>query len=91
MFCYSQNVFWGLHGVDIYGALSWDRLHAYHGGLFSDHILGEIRLVLAGLPGRVEADVDEAYVPFKLFRISTIYLPIVLLLTASRVFRAGQV
>ncbi|KAH6871585.1 hypothetical protein BKA70DRAFT_1130952 [Coprinopsis sp. MPI-PUGE-AT-0042] len=35
------NVFWAMGYTDIYRALCWDRLHAYHGGLFSDHILKE--------------------------------------------------
>ena len=59
IFSYKQNVFWGLHGVDVYGALSWDRLHAYHGGLFSDHILPEIRMHISALPGRAEGEVDD--------------------------------
>ncbi|KAH6880256.1 hypothetical protein BKA70DRAFT_1126649 [Coprinopsis sp. MPI-PUGE-AT-0042] len=35
------NVFWYMAHTDIYKALCWDRLHAYHGGLFSHHILKE--------------------------------------------------
>jgi len=42
----------------VYSALSWDRLHAYHGGLFSDHILVELRSALKDLGGRSEAIVD---------------------------------
>lgn len=37
-----QNVFWDIQNSDPYHALSWDRLHAYHGGLFSDHLLPEV-------------------------------------------------
>lgn len=33
-----QNVFWGLDNSDTYQALSFDRLHAFHLGLFEDHI-----------------------------------------------------
>lgn len=64
-----QNVFWSLRSVDIYSALSWDRLHAYHGGLLSDHILVEIKSAIADLPGRAEAGVDAGY-DFYLFRLS---------------------
>ncbi|KAH6885699.1 hypothetical protein BKA70DRAFT_1236963 [Coprinopsis sp. MPI-PUGE-AT-0042] len=39
---YVSNIFWALGHTDIYRALCWDRLHAYHGGLFSDHILKKI-------------------------------------------------
>ena len=58
---FSERI-WGLRGVDVYSALSWDCLHAYHGGLFSDHILVEIRAKLSELRGRAEADIDERYV-----------------------------
>ena len=33
-----QNAFWKLDKTDVYAAVSWDHLHAYHGGLFSDHL-----------------------------------------------------
>ncbi|CAA7262265.1 unnamed protein product [Cyclocybe aegerita] len=56
-----QNIFWSLHGVDIYRALSWDRLHAYHDGLFSDHLLVELKAIVKKLPGRTtEIAIDHA-------------------------------
>ncbi|KAJ3505987.1 hypothetical protein NLJ89_g7124 [Agrocybe chaxingu] len=56
-----QNIFWSLHGVDVYRALSWDRLHAYHGGLFSDHLLVELKAIVKKLPGRTaEIAIDHA-------------------------------
>ncbi|TFK20674.1 hypothetical protein FA15DRAFT_719445, partial [Coprinopsis marcescibilis] len=36
-----ENVFWRLGHVDVYDAISWDRLHAYHLGLFGNHLLSE--------------------------------------------------
>lgn len=42
-------------GVDVYSAVSWDRLHAYHGGLFSDHLLEELKSVIEESPGRAMA------------------------------------
>lgn len=50
-------------GVDVYSAVSWDRLHAYHGGLFSDHLLEELKSVIEESPRRKMAiAIDEAYV-----------------------------
>ncbi|KAF6759067.1 hypothetical protein DFP72DRAFT_844827 [Ephemerocybe angulata] len=36
-----KNVFWSFKYTDVYSALGWDRLHAYHSGLFRKHILQE--------------------------------------------------
>lgn len=33
-----KNSFWSLQYTDVYSAISWDRLHAYHGGLFAGHL-----------------------------------------------------
>ncbi|KAF9554728.1 hypothetical protein CPC08DRAFT_696425 [Agrocybe pediades] len=41
-----KNMFWSLMGTDIYAALSWDRLHAYNAGLFSDHLLPEMKSII---------------------------------------------
>ncbi|KAF9538336.1 hypothetical protein CPC08DRAFT_794394, partial [Agrocybe pediades] len=41
-----KNMFWDLMGTDIYAALSWDRLHAYNVGLFSDHLLPELKSII---------------------------------------------
>ncbi|KAF9045535.1 hypothetical protein BJ165DRAFT_1415498 [Panaeolus papilionaceus] len=55
-----QNTFWSLKDTDVYSALSWDRLHAYHGGLFSDHLLEELKEIVDDLPGRqVEIEIDR--------------------------------
>jgi len=29
--------------------ISWDQLHAYHGGLFSDHLWEEVKIVAEDL------------------------------------------
>lgn len=48
-------------GLDVYNAVSWDRLHAYHGGLFSDHLLQELKSVIADSPGhKMGIAIDEA-------------------------------
>ncbi|KAF9044107.1 hypothetical protein BJ165DRAFT_1594751 [Panaeolus papilionaceus] len=55
-----QNIFWGLRDTDIYSTLSWDRLHAYHGGLFSDHLLEQLKEIVDDLPGRqAETEIDR--------------------------------
>ncbi|KAF8151553.1 hypothetical protein B0H34DRAFT_678154 [Crassisporium funariophilum] len=44
---------------NIYSALSWDWLHAYHLGLFGDHILGEIKTILAQFPSAVRQEISK--------------------------------
>ncbi|TFK19099.1 hypothetical protein FA15DRAFT_709284 [Coprinopsis marcescibilis] len=41
-----ENVFWQFELLDVYSSLTWDRLHAYHIGLFRDHLLKEFLRVL---------------------------------------------
>ncbi|PCH36191.1 hypothetical protein WOLCODRAFT_86299, partial [Wolfiporia cocos MD-104 SS10] len=38
-----QNSFWKIANTDVHKALSFDRLHAYHLGLFGDHLWPEIK------------------------------------------------
>ncbi|KAJ3500219.1 hypothetical protein NLJ89_g9890 [Agrocybe chaxingu] len=57
-----ENVFWKMDGSDVYKALSWDRLHAYHGGLFSDHLWVEFKEIIEGLGRKSAKSVDEQYV-----------------------------
>ncbi len=46
-----QNVFWEVNWSDPHDTNSFDRLHAYHTGLFSAHLLPEYQeLVLANTP-----------------------------------------
>ena len=40
---YFQNVFWQINNSDPHRALSWDRLHAFQGGLFGHHIWKEVK------------------------------------------------
>ncbi|KAF9523577.1 hypothetical protein CPB83DRAFT_951188, partial [Crepidotus variabilis] len=55
-----RNTFWELQGTDIHSALSWDRLHAYHLGLFGDHLLKELKDTILGKMSREKkAAVDE--------------------------------
>jgi hypothetical protein len=61
-----KNVFWKFPHTDIYQAISWDRLHAYHGGLFSDHIWEEVKSVAEELGKNVSKLIDTQY-GFNLF------------------------
>jgi len=54
-----KNVFWDLNYCDPYCALLWDRLHAYHGGLFSDHIWVEFKRTVNAIGKSAAKKVDE--------------------------------
>jgi hypothetical protein len=60
-----QNAFWAVANSDPYAALSWDRLHAYHGGLFSDHLWSEVLEILGVLGKNMAQLVDNQYVFFR--------------------------
>lgn len=51
-----QNVFWNFLYTRVYAAISWDRLHAYHGGLFSDHLFEEILNILETTDSRTKRE-----------------------------------
>ncbi|KAI0371886.1 hypothetical protein BV20DRAFT_992080 [Pilatotrama ljubarskyi] len=56
-----ENVFWKIPHCDVYKALSWDRLHAYHGGLFSDHLFEEFKNILEGLGRSAKQQVNAQF------------------------------
>ncbi|KAH9911521.1 uncharacterized protein BXZ73DRAFT_56902, partial [Epithele typhae] len=56
-----ENVFWSIPYSDPYSTLSFDRLHAYHGGLFSDHLLTEFQSVVGTLRKEQQAEVNDAF------------------------------
>ncbi|TFK25318.1 hypothetical protein FA15DRAFT_703863 [Coprinopsis marcescibilis] len=39
-----ENVFWKIGYTNVYEIILWDRLHAYHLGLFGDHLLAGIEI-----------------------------------------------
>ncbi|EPQ50176.1 hypothetical protein GLOTRDRAFT_82536 [Gloeophyllum trabeum ATCC 11539] len=53
-----HNVFWFLRNSDPHKALSFDRLHANHGGLFSDHLFQELQNIFKSL-GRAVLDLAD--------------------------------
>ncbi|KAF8152414.1 hypothetical protein B0H34DRAFT_861710 [Crassisporium funariophilum] len=47
--CDVKNSFWMLENTDVYAAISWDQLHAYHSGLFSDHLWARFKEIIMEL------------------------------------------
>ncbi|KAJ6611518.1 hypothetical protein B0H10DRAFT_2165819 [Mycena sp. CBHHK59/15] len=60
-----ENVFWKIHNTDPHRALLFDRLHAYHGGLWGDHIFPQIkaRVTEQGRSSIVKIDTQMAALP----------------------------
>ncbi|KAI0324005.1 hypothetical protein GY45DRAFT_1314512 [Cubamyces sp. BRFM 1775] len=56
-----KNVFWTMPHCNVYKALSWDRLHAYHGGLFSDHLFAQFQDVVSKLGRPAVAQVNDQF------------------------------
>ena len=48
----------------LYKALSWDRLHAYHLGLFGDHLWTQFKLIVNSsiFTNEDRGRIDEGYV-----------------------------
>ncbi|KAK0505522.1 hypothetical protein EDD18DRAFT_1098869 [Armillaria luteobubalina] len=59
-----ENVFWGIANSDPYKAVSWDRLHAYHLGVFR-HLLNRLLEHIENIPGaekhHAKVVIDEMY------------------------------
>lgn len=56
---FTQNIFWKLAHCDPHKALSFDRLHAYHLGLFGKHLWLEFKLVVDGLERKYAVIIDD--------------------------------
>ncbi|KAF9536999.1 hypothetical protein CPC08DRAFT_590148, partial [Agrocybe pediades] len=64
-----QNVFWEYKYTDVYAAISWDRLHAYHGGLFKAHLWEEFKIVVEQVGGRdSQKKIDEQCISIPPYR-----------------------
>ncbi|KAI9568408.1 hypothetical protein HD554DRAFT_2038953 [Boletus coccyginus] len=59
-----DNVFWIIRFSDPHRALSFDRLHALHLGLWGKHILEELKKILAFLGRESEATVEKYIAEF---------------------------
>ncbi|KAH9888565.1 hypothetical protein C8Q73DRAFT_776637 [Cubamyces lactineus] len=56
-----ENVFWKLPHCNVYRALSWDRLHAYHGGLFSDHLFEEFQQIVKAMGREAVIEINQQF------------------------------
>ncbi|KAF8207444.1 hypothetical protein K438DRAFT_1904651 [Mycena galopus ATCC 62051] len=56
-----DNVFWKIAYSDPHHAISFDRLHSHHSGLWGDHLFGQIKLHLTSLGPRQSAKLDQQF------------------------------
>ena len=59
-----QNAFWDIERCDIYKALSFDRLHVFHGGLFGRHLWPELKTQVESYGRQTVGFVDSQYIRF---------------------------
>ena len=64
---YFQSAFWDIEGFDVHKAVSWDRLHGFNNGLFSDHIWDLLKLVLQEMGRKAETEVDQRLLHFTIY------------------------
>lgn len=57
-----KNAFYQMTYSDPYDALSFDRLHTNHGGLFGDHLWPQIKKSIESLGRQAATQVDDLYV-----------------------------
>ena len=50
-----------MNNSDVHRAISWDRLHAYHSGLFAAHILPVLKGLISEHGRKAEAKIDARY------------------------------
>ncbi|KAJ7500378.1 hypothetical protein B0H11DRAFT_2155479 [Mycena galericulata] len=56
-----ENVFWNVAHSDPHKAISFDRLHSHHSGLWGDHLFGQLKLHVDKLTGRQSAKLDQQF------------------------------
>ncbi|KAF7377675.1 hypothetical protein MSAN_00190400 [Mycena sanguinolenta] len=56
-----DNVFWKIAYSDPHHAISFDRLHSHHSGLWGDHLFPQIKLHLKSLGDRHTAKLDQQF------------------------------
>ncbi|KAI5993201.1 hypothetical protein EDD15DRAFT_2388095 [Pisolithus albus] len=66
-----DNVFWLVCHSDLYRALSFDRLHFLHGGLWGKHILRDVLRILNILGRSAETEVENYVANFPRWRFLT--------------------
>ncbi|KAF9784401.1 hypothetical protein BJ322DRAFT_1194914 [Thelephora terrestris] len=63
-----ENIFWSLENSDPHRALSFDRLHANHLGLFKDHLWGEAKRLVEANGRQALGQVDNQIMGFPRWR-----------------------
>ncbi|KAJ6510938.1 hypothetical protein C8R45DRAFT_1050416 [Mycena sanguinolenta] len=56
-----DNVFWRVAYSDPHHAVSFDRLHSHHSGLWGDHLFPQLKLHLMSLGARQSAKLDQQF------------------------------
>ncbi|KAF8217280.1 hypothetical protein K438DRAFT_1954122 [Mycena galopus ATCC 62051] len=56
-----DNVFWKVAYSDPHHAISFDRLHSHHSGLWGDHLFGQIKLHLLNRGDHQAAKLDQQF------------------------------
>ncbi|KAJ6468344.1 hypothetical protein C8R45DRAFT_1055287 [Mycena sanguinolenta] len=63
-----DNVFWRIAYSDPHHAISFDRLHSHHSGLWGDHLFPQLKLHLISLGDRQSAKLDQQFNRFPPWR-----------------------
>ncbi|KAJ7700548.1 hypothetical protein B0H14DRAFT_3100108 [Mycena olivaceomarginata] len=56
-----DNVFWNIANSDPHRAISFDRLHSHHSGLWGDHLFPQLKIHLKELGDRQSAKLDQQF------------------------------
>ncbi|KAJ7824630.1 hypothetical protein B0H14DRAFT_3728340 [Mycena olivaceomarginata] len=59
-----DNVFWNIANSDPHRAISFDRLHSHHSGLWGDHLFPQLKIHFKELGDRQSAKLDQQNVDF---------------------------
>ncbi|KAI0086723.1 hypothetical protein BDY19DRAFT_959866, partial [Irpex rosettiformis] len=55
-----KNALWDIENTDVHAAMSFDRLHAYTLGLFQDHLIPQLKLVVASLDRSASVQIENS-------------------------------
>ncbi|KAJ7742995.1 hypothetical protein B0H14DRAFT_3097190 [Mycena olivaceomarginata] len=56
-----DNVFWNIANSDPHRAISFDRLHSHHSGLWGDHLFPQLKIHFKELGDRQSAKLDQQF------------------------------
>ncbi|EIW85767.1 hypothetical protein CONPUDRAFT_48530 [Coniophora puteana RWD-64-598 SS2] len=57
----AENIFWDIQHSDPHDALSFDRLHFNHGGLFGRHLLPELQKIIKFVSSKIEGTMGTRF------------------------------